>query len=48
MDEKKSIIQEVREARRQIAEQCGNDLRKITEHALEVAHRLGFTTVRVV
>lgn len=47
MTNQKSIIQEVREIRRQIAEQCGNDVRKITEHALEVAQRLGFTTVRV-
>ena len=28
-----SIVAEVREARRQIAEACGNDIRKICEHA---------------
>ena len=31
-----AIIDEVRAIRRQIAEECGNDLRKITEHAKEV------------
>ena len=28
-----AIIQEVRAVRRQIAQECGNDIRKITEHA---------------
>ena len=34
-----AIIDEVRAIRRQIAEECGNDLRKITEHAKEVTRR---------
>ena len=34
-----AIIDEVRSIRRQIAEECGNDLRKITEHAKEVTRR---------
>lgn len=34
-----AIIDEVRAIRRQIAEECGNDLRKITEHAKEATRR---------
>ena len=31
------IIAEVRRVRHQIAEECGTDLRKITEHAIKAA-----------
>ena len=34
-----AIIEEVRAIRHQIAAECGNDLRKITEHAKEATHR---------
>ena len=34
-----AIIEEVRAIRHQIAEECGNDLRKITAHAKEVTRR---------
>jgi len=33
MDTDNEIIREVREIRHQIAESCGNDIRKIIEHA---------------
>lgn len=34
-----AIVDEVRAIRHQIAAECGNDLRKITEHAKEVTRR---------
>ena len=37
-----SIIDEVREIRHRIAEECENNLQKITAYANEVAERLGF------
>lgn len=40
-----ALIQEVRAARRRIAEFCGNDISKIIAHANETAERLGFTSV---
>jgi len=36
------IIREVREIRHRIAESCGNDIRRIIEHANAEAVRLGF------
>lgn len=40
MNEGSSIIAEVRRIRHKIAEECGYDLRKITERASECARRI--------
>ena len=37
-----SIVDEVRKIRHRIAEECENNLQKITAYANEVARRLGF------
>jgi len=37
-----SIVDEVREIRHRIAEECENNLQKITAYANEIAKRLGF------
>jgi len=37
MSDDSPIVAEVRRIRHQIAEECGHDLRKITEHALKAA-----------
>ena len=39
-----AIIQEVRAARRRIAEECGNDVDKIIAHARAAVIRLGLKT----
>ena len=39
-----AIIQEVRAARRRIAESCDYDITKIIAHANETAERLGFVS----
>ena len=40
MSEESPIITEVRRVRHKIAEECGYDLRKITERAWECARRI--------
>ena len=49
MDErKKTPVEEVREIRHRIAEECGNDIRRIKEHAKATMQALGLHTVSVI
>lgn len=41
MNKEMSPVDEIRATRHRIAEECGNDLRKIMEHAAESMRKMG-------
>ena len=41
MNEEKNPVEEIRATRHRIAEDCGNDLHKIMEHAAETMRKMG-------